>query len=116
VCFTVVFVTNHFNSEARAFVASYDKLGLEQKTEWTLPEPEVVRPMIQHAEFFRDQANNPLMDFDIPQLLVIDLANDFLRWCADPSQPRWRQLFRDRNVIRECFDFFERYKDEDDTE
>jgi hypothetical protein len=117
VCFTVMNVSNSFNTEARAFIAAFDRLGLEQKETWDAPDQELLRPLVFHAGWFRDQDGNPFTDFDIPQRLVIDLANDFLLWAADTSsQPRWRRLFNDRNAIRQCWDFFERYKDEDDTD
>lgn len=104
-----------FNHEARCFLASYEELGLEKKTQWHLPEkdtPEwnLVRRMIGQAEWLNGQKGNPLVDWDPAQRVVMCFADDFLRWSVDPSQPRWAKLFAGRNVVREVEDFFERHE------
>ena len=70
-----------FEREARSFVAQWDRLRLPaQKGFADLPEAEAARPVISHAEWVRDRRSNPFRDFTIPELLVIDLADEFLRW------------------------------------
>ena len=101
-----------FNAEARAFIASYEELGLELQTDWNLPEKDtprwnLVRRMIGQCEWLRDQRNNPLEDHTIPQILVMDLADEFLRWCAaadngsSPAVPQWAALFAARSLVQE---------------
>jgi hypothetical protein len=107
-------MSDGFNREARAFVASYDELGLERKTAWELPEKDstewnLVRRMIGQAEWLSGQRNNPLVDLDIPQRMVINFADDFLKWAGDPSQPRWARLFGGCNAIRWVWECSERY-------
>jgi hypothetical protein len=102
-------VANSFNTEARCFIASYDRLGLEKQATWDLPDDKLLRPVLQHAGWFRDQQNNPGIDFDIPQRLVMDLAVEVLFWAAAPTQPRWTRLFNARCALRQCEDYWERH-------
>jgi hypothetical protein len=113
-----VIVTAFFNHEARAFIASYDEIGLEKKQAWHLPEkgtPEfnLIRRTIAQAEWLADQRSNKLVEWDPAQIVVIHFAEDFLKWSADPSQPRWGDLFRGRNVVTEVWDYFRRHKEDE---
>lgn len=85
-----------FAHEASAFLNGYDLLKFDQRQTFAdLPDNKArVRALIGQAEWLRDQRSNPFVDFTLPQLVVIDLADSFLRWCADPTNPaRWEQLF-----------------------
>ena len=93
--------SSRFNAEARCFLAAFDALELDKLAEWHVPDAKVVRPLIRTAtEYFAPQRNNPLMSFAASQQLVIDFADVFLRWCADPSVPRWCELFDARERVR----------------
>jgi hypothetical protein len=79
-----------FATEARAFVSQWDRLNLPaRKSFGDIPDPEVVRPVIQMAEFLYWQNSNPLRDFSDIDLWTVRLASSFLRWLADPGNPKW---------------------------
>ena len=108
-------MADSFNHEARCFLSSYEELGLEKQTDWSLPEKDsprwnLVRRMIKAAEWLTGQRDNPLVDWDPAQRVVMCFADDFLRWAADPAQPRWGELFRGRNTVREVEDYFGRHE------
>jgi hypothetical protein len=108
-------MADSFNHEARAFIASYEELGLEQQTEWHLPEKDtprwnLVRRMLGSATWLRDQENNPLVTWDPAQKVIISFAKDFLLWASDPYVPRWVRLFDGRNTVREVEDFYGRHE------
>jgi hypothetical protein len=104
-------VADSFNTEARCFIREFDLLGLEAKADWDdVPEEKLLRPVLQHAGWFRDQVNNPGIDFDIPQRLVIALGVEVLFWAAAPTQPRWERLFNARSAVRQCEDYFQRHE------
>jgi hypothetical protein len=88
-------VRDSFDVEALAFVAAWDKLNLVgRKSFGDIPDAEIVRPVIRQAEFIYCQRNNPFRDFTGPQLLVVDLAAEFLRWLPDFTNPdRWSNQF-----------------------
>jgi hypothetical protein len=54
-----------------------------------------------------------LHDFDPAQRVVMCFAQDFLKWASDPSMPRWGELFRGRNTVREVEDFFSRHTEDE---
>jgi hypothetical protein len=92
---------DHFASAATCFLRGYDDLGLERQTDWRLPDATKVRPLISQADFIAVQRTNPALDFTLPELLLIDVADEFLRWVDDPSQrPRWMRLFEARAELR----------------
>jgi hypothetical protein len=108
-------MADSFNHEARAFLASYEELALEEQTDWHLPEKDtprwnLVRRMIGQAEWLAGNLTNPLHDFDPAQRVVMNFAQDFLRWAADPSMPRWGELFRSRHTVRQVEDFYGRHE------
>jgi hypothetical protein len=99
-------MSDMFASEATAFLNGYDLLKLDYRKSFAdLPDKAKVRLLITQAEFLSAQRSNPLKDFTIPQLLVIDFADSWLRWCADPTNPqRWEVLFDIRGMIQDLED------------
>lgn len=93
-----------FAKEAAAFVLQLDRLNLFGRENYedfpSEDDRSKVRVLIQMAEFLSVQRTNPLKDFTIPELCVIDVADALLRWCADLSMPRWMQLFEAREELR----------------
>jgi hypothetical protein len=86
-------VKDSFAVEARCFVAQWDRLKLPARTSFgDIPDAEVVRPVIQQAEWIFFQNDNPFRDFTDIDLWVIRLASSFLRWLADPTNPRFWDL------------------------
>jgi hypothetical protein len=88
-------VKDSFATEARAFVAQWDRLNLVgRKSFGDIPDAIVVRPIIAQAEWLFYQDSNPFRDFTLVDLLTIRLASSFLRWLADPGNPRhWDTMF-----------------------
>jgi hypothetical protein len=83
-------VQDSFATEARAFVAQWDRLKLPgRKSFGDIPDPEIVRPVIHQAEFICYQNDNPFRDFTDVDLWTMRLASSFLRWLADPGNPKW---------------------------
>src|SRR5271166_2268341 len=85
-----------FAKEAVAFLNGYDNLRLDKRDSFAdLPENKAaVRALIGQAEWLGIQRTNPFTEFTLPQLVLMDLADSFLRWCSDPGNPaRWEALF-----------------------
>jgi hypothetical protein len=88
-------VIDVFAAEAVAFVNGFDNLQLDARKNFAdLPDKASVRRVMAQAEWFRDQRGNVFLDFTLPQLVLIDLADAFLKWCSEPTNPaRWDELF-----------------------
>jgi hypothetical protein len=88
-------IRDSFAVEAKAFVAAWDRLKLAQRKNFAdLPDAELVRPVIQQAEWIWFQNDNPFRDFTDIDLWTIRLASSFLRWLADPTNARfWDRMF-----------------------
>lgn len=83
-------IKDSFASEARAFIRQWDRLNLVGRKSFAdFPDAEAVRPVIAQAQAMSIQDGNPFRDFTDIDLWVIKLADLFLRWCADPGNPRW---------------------------
>ncbi|OBF58744.1 hypothetical protein A5787_22585 [Mycobacterium sp. 852002-50816_SCH5313054-b] len=86
-----------FAREACAFLNGFDALELDDRADFVNfddSEKAKVRTVIGQAEWFRDQRNSPFADLTLPQLLVIDLGDSFLRWCADrTNNERLAEMF-----------------------
>jgi hypothetical protein len=88
-------MTDMLASEGVAFLNGFDLLRLDERESFAdLPDKAKVCLLISQAEFISVQRTSPLMDFTLPQLLLMDLADNFLSWCADPTNPaRWEAVF-----------------------
>lgn len=94
-------VKDSFATEASSFVTQWDRLRLDlRKSFGDLPDPDVVRPVIQQAEWIYFQNDNPFRDLTDVDLWTIRLASSFLRWLADPGNPaHWDKMFAARSVL-----------------
>jgi hypothetical protein len=95
-----------FAHEATAFLNGFDLLKMDQRDSFAdLPDKAKVRLLITQAEFLAVQRTSPFQDLTLPQLLVIDFADHWLRWCADPTNPaRWETLFDLRGALEDLED------------
>jgi hypothetical protein len=82
-------------SEATAMLNGFDNLRMPYRESFAdFPDKPRVRALITQAEFLSLQRSNPLIDFTLPQLMIVDFADAWLRWCGDPGNPaRWEELF-----------------------
>jgi hypothetical protein len=99
-------MSDHFATEARAFLLQYDRLKLPERSSFQdLPDKSSVRVVMSLAEEMSIQRPNPLRDFNLPELLTIDLADNFLKWCSDPTDPaKWSVLFDLRASLEDVED------------
>lgn len=75
-----------FAHEAVAFVNGFDLLRLDHRASFAdLPDKAKARTLICQAEWLGIQRTNPFMDCTLTQLYLLDLAECFLRWCAEPT-------------------------------
>jgi hypothetical protein len=95
-------MTHGFDREAKAFIAGWDRLELRTKQNFAdLLDKSAVRVLIPQAEWLACQRTNPLMEFTLRQLCVLDVADSFLRWLPDPTAPaRWSAMFETREELR----------------
>lgn len=93
---TVPRMADYFAQQARAFVLQLDRLNLwGRKNYQDFPDDtdkSKVRVLLPQAEFLSMQRTNVLKDFTLPELLILDLGDAFLRWAADLSMPRFMEL------------------------
>jgi hypothetical protein len=97
-------VKDSFATEARAFVAQWDRLKLPgRKSFGDIPDPEIVRPVIHQAEFICYQNDNPFRDFTDVDLWTMRLAS-----VQGTRLRQTRHIYMPRLVSRSLRDLVER--------
>jgi hypothetical protein len=73
-------VADLFATHAEAFLVGLQRL-LAQDRSLIAADPSLPE-MCDHADFLAAQRDNPLIDFTLPRLYALDLADSFLSWVA----------------------------------
>jgi hypothetical protein len=91
-------MSDHFTTEAAAFIIQYDRLKLDERRSYSdLPPKPDTRVVLGMAEKFRVQRTNPFRNFSPWDIHALDLADAFLKWAADFTNPNaWRAVFEAR--------------------